>query len=123
MYLYVFSKISEHNKQIPSRFTMNPSIHTLPIDTVHHILSYDSRFVIHNGKIIQINKIPQDDYRRTLLLTIQVPKKRHFILRWKSVNLVINENKKYTILKCDNTYNYHVYLCKQLHIYDSWICR
>ena len=94
-----------------------------PNDIVHHILSYDARFVIRNGKVLQINKIPPDDYRRKLLLTIQPPKKRHFILRWTSIHLQINENKKYTILKCDNTHNYHVYLCKKWIIYDSWICK
>jgi hypothetical protein len=30
----------------------------LPIEVIHNILSYDSRFVIRNGRVITINIIP-----------------------------------------------------------------
>jgi len=41
----------------------------LPYNVVLHILQYDRRFVIKNGKIIKINKIPLEDYRYNLLNT------------------------------------------------------
>lgn len=40
----------------------------LPIEVIHNILSYDSRFVIRNGRVITINIIPKNDYRYNLLL-------------------------------------------------------
>ena len=41
----------------------------LPYNVILHILQYDRRFVIKNGKIIKINKIPLEDYRYNLLNT------------------------------------------------------
>jgi hypothetical protein len=41
----------------------------LPYNVVLHILQYDRRYVIKNGKIIIINKIPLEDYRYNLLNT------------------------------------------------------
>jgi hypothetical protein len=41
----------------------------LPYNIVLYILQYDRRFVIKNGKIIVINKIPIEDYRYNLLNT------------------------------------------------------
>jgi len=41
----------------------------LPYNVILHILQYDGRFVIKNGKIIKINKIPLEDYRYNLLNT------------------------------------------------------
>ena len=40
----------------------------LPIEVIHNILLYDSRFVIRNGRIIIINIIPKSDYRYKLLV-------------------------------------------------------
>lgn len=39
----------------------------LPIDIVKHILLYDSRFVIRNGEIIQINKLDMNKYKTAVL--------------------------------------------------------
>jgi len=43
---------------------------TLPLDVVKRILSYDFRFVIHNGRILQIGRIKTDDERYRLLSII-----------------------------------------------------
>jgi len=51
------------------------SFKRLPMDIVKHILSYDSRFVLRNGKIIQINKLDMNKYKAlNLLLLIRKPK-------------------------------------------------
>ena len=42
----------------------------IPLDIVKHILSYDIRFVIRDGKIIQINKISENDERYEMLYRI-----------------------------------------------------
>ena len=42
----------------------------LPMDVVKIILSYDKRFVIRKGKILQINRIQQTDERYELLCLI-----------------------------------------------------
>ena len=39
----------------------------LPYNIVLYMLQYDRRFVIKNGKIIVVNKIPLEDYRYNLL--------------------------------------------------------
>jgi len=44
----------------------------LPMDLVKHCLSYDQRFVIRKGDIIQINKILRSDERYTMLEKIPI---------------------------------------------------
>jgi hypothetical protein len=41
-----------------------------PLEIVKHIISYDKRFIIRHGKIIQINQIDKNDKRYNLLLNI-----------------------------------------------------
>ena len=40
----------------------------LPIEIVKHIISYDKRFIIRNGGILQINQIDKNDKRYNMLL-------------------------------------------------------
>lgn len=42
----------------------------LPMEIIKYILSFDRRFVIRNGKIIQINRIEKTNQIYNLLLTI-----------------------------------------------------
>jgi hypothetical protein len=47
----------------------------LPMDIVKHILLYDSRFVLRNGEIIQINKLDMNKYKTAVLNLLLLTKK------------------------------------------------
>ena len=51
----------------------------LPMDIVKYILPYDSRFVLRNGEIIQINKLDMNKYKTAALnlLLFKKPKIRY----------------------------------------------
>ena len=65
----------------------------LPMDVVKYILPYDSRFVLRNGEIIQINKLDMNKYKTAalnLLLLIRKPKiicelRHNKVTFWSSV--------------------------------------
>jgi len=77
----------------------------LPYNIVLYMLQYDRRFVIKNGKILIINKIPVEDYRYNLLNTsfthnpLVIKQKTHIIDNIFYVNvkvkLIISNNKEY----------------------------
>jgi len=72
----------------------------LPLDIVKCILSYDKRFIIRRGEIIQINKITKEDERYKLLLTI--PQKQYdFVNHVIYVYMSINEIKDYLLCYTD----------------------
>jgi len=74
---------------------------TLPVEIVKHIISYDKRFIIRKGKIIQINQIDKNDKRYNLLESIK--QKQHNINDNSScVYLKINYCKDFCIYYCDN---------------------
>ena len=83
----------------------------LPLDILIYILSYDDRFVIKNGKILNNNKISKMDERCLLLLCI--PKKIYNIkdLKWE-VDLIIGYSdfyKGYKYLKLySNIYSVNI---------------
>jgi len=59
----------------------------LPMDIVKNILPYDSRFVIRNGEIIQINKLDMNKYKTAALnLLLHRPERKmrqtHSKIRW-----------------------------------------
>lgn len=74
----------------------------LPYNVVLYILQYDRRFVIKNGKIIIINKIPIEDYRFNLLNTsfinnpLVVKQKSHIVDNVYYVNVKVK-----LIINCD----------------------
>lgn len=78
----------------------------LPLDIVNYILSFDRRFVIRKGKILQIKKIEKNDSRYDLLL--KIPQ----VVRYRTVVLTIikfkflskNRPKRYIINKSENSY-------------------
>ncbi len=49
---------------------MNQLINYLPLEIKHHILTFDRRFVLRNGELIQINLIPKTDERYNILREI-----------------------------------------------------
>ena len=63
----------------------------LPVDIVNYILPYDSRFVLRNGKIIQIQKLDMNKYNAlNLLLLFKKPKiicelRNNKVTFWSSV--------------------------------------
>lgn len=69
----------------------------LPLEMVNHILSFDKRFVIRNGKVIQIKTIPKNDMRYHLLSNIPL-KECSSIENTMFVFLFVNEWKQYFIL-------------------------
>jgi hypothetical protein len=73
----------------------------LPLDIVKHILSYDRRFIIRDGNILQINQIQQNDPRRTLLQKIQKPNISSF---FSTVVLSINPTRICVLYKYDRYY-------------------
>jgi hypothetical protein len=50
----------------------NTLLQQLPMDLVKHCLSYDKRFVIRKGCIVQINRILRSDERYTMLEKIPI---------------------------------------------------
>ena len=48
-----------------------PIFKTLPIDIVNQILLYDSRYAMHNGKIIIIRKLDLNKYKTVIDLLLQ----------------------------------------------------
>ena len=84
---------------------MNKIWKKLPYNIALYVLQYDRKFVIKNGKIIIINKIPIEDYRFNLLNNsfinnpLVVKLKTHIVDNIYYVNvkvkLIINENKEY----------------------------
>ena len=74
----------------------------LPYNIVLNILQYDRRFVIKNGKIKKINKIPLEDYRYNLLNTsfinnpLVVKQKSHIVGNVYYVNVKVK-----LIINCD----------------------
>ena len=68
----------------------------LPIELVNEILTYDNRFVLRNGKIIEIKRIPKTDPRYKMLL--QIPRLNfHSIHGISYIYLPITKNKDYFI--------------------------
>jgi hypothetical protein len=57
----------------PLKYTNTDTLlQQLPMDLVKHCLSYDKRFVIRKGTIIQINRIPRSDERYSTLEKIPI---------------------------------------------------
>ena len=74
----------------------------LPYNIVLYMLQYDRRFVIKNGKIIVVNKIPLEDYRYNLLNTSFTNNPLVIKLKSHIVNNVYYVNVKVKlIIKCD----------------------
>jgi len=71
-------QISNQAKLIMSAFK------TLPMDIVKYILLYDSRFVLRNGKIIQINKLDMNKYKTIALNLLLIKKPKVTYHFWKS---------------------------------------
>jgi hypothetical protein len=73
---------------------------TLPVEIVKHIISYDKRFIIRNGKIIQINQIDKNDKRYNLLELI---KQKQYDINDNSSSVYLNINycKDFCIYYCD----------------------
>lgn len=77
----------------------------LPYNVILHILQFDNRYVIKNGKFIVINTIPGDDYRYDLLentfynnprvniYSIKIPDNIHYV--YDVLTLYINNEKHY----------------------------
>ena len=53
----------------------------MPVDIVYYILLFDSRFVMRNGKLVEIKQIPKEDNRYSMLLKRPMVRfhKHHFI--------------------------------------------
>uniref|UniRef100_A0A6C0DAB4 Uncharacterized protein n=1 Tax=viral metagenome TaxID=1070528 RepID=A0A6C0DAB4_9ZZZZ len=68
----------------------------LPIEIVKHIISYDKRFIIRHGKIIQINQIDKNDKRRDLLVGI------------KKINYNANDNSSYVYLNINSHKSFYI---------------
>jgi len=68
----------------------------LPIEIVKHIVTYDKRFIIRNGKIIQINHIDKNDKRRDLLVGI------------KTINYNANDNSSYVHLNINSDKSFYI---------------
>ena len=71
----------------------------LPVDIIIIILSFDNRFLIKNGKIINIKHISKNDFRYKLLLNIP-PKKyfQDFVSKFTFVNIYVNYKKDFNII-------------------------
>jgi hypothetical protein len=74
---------------------------SLPIEIVKHIISYDKRFIIRKGKLIEIKEIDKNDKRRDLLVGI---KKIKYNAKDNSsyVHLNINSHKSFYIMYFDS---------------------
>jgi len=55
------SNIQHHHNIMDNKFTNTTLFATLPTDIVFHILQYDGRFILRNGKIM--SKISKEDSR------------------------------------------------------------
>ena len=73
----------------------------LPIEIVKHIISYDKRFIIRKGKIIEIKRIDKNDKRYELLESIK-KKEYNVIEKSSSVYITINSQKDYCIKYSEN---------------------
>ena len=73
----------------------------LPIEIVKHIISYDKRFIIRNGKIIEIKEIDKNDKRYELLESIK-QKEYNVIEKSSSVYITINSQKDFCIKYSEN---------------------
>jgi hypothetical protein len=81
----------------------------LPIEIVKHIISFDKRFIIRHGKIIQINQIVKNDKRRDLLAGI------------KTINYNANDNSSYVYLNINSHKSlYIMYFDYKLEILTLW---
>ena len=82
----------------------------LPYNIVLYILQYDRRFVVKNGKILIINKIPVEDYRYNLLNTsftqnpLVIKQKTHIIDNVYYVNVKVKLLIKND--KCEKEYEF-----------------
>jgi hypothetical protein len=82
---------------------------TIPIEIVYEILSYDERFAIRSGKLM--NRISKNDKRYRILK--KIPLKNYSL--WHSgyfVCLYISKTKKYMFLVNDNNNFCNLYLEK-----------
>ena len=66
----------------------------LPKDILINILSFDDRFIIIKGKILEYYKISKNDYRYKLILTIPIKKYNRREDKWE-VDLNINYSPEY----------------------------
>jgi hypothetical protein len=87
------------------------------------MLQYDRRFVIKNGKIIVINKIPMEDYRYNLLNTsfthnpLVIKQKTHIIDNVYYVNVKVKLLIKND--KCEKEYEFtlrHFYFDEDMQV-------
>jgi hypothetical protein len=83
----------------------------IPLEIVKHILSYDKRFVIRNGKIIQINRIDHNDKRYQLLMKLPV-KEYYPINNITYLYLSINDEKDFFITYKDYEIQIQILLYK-----------
>jgi hypothetical protein len=73
----------------------------LPLEIVKHIISYDKRFIIRNGKIIQIHQIQKNDKKYEPILGIKI--KNYDIENNSScVYLTVNSYKDICLMYSDN---------------------
>lgn len=68
----------------------------LPIEIVKHIISYDKRFIIRKGKLIEIKKIEKNDKRRDLLVGI------------KKINYNVNDNSSYVHININSHKSFYI---------------
>lgn len=102
-----------------------PIFKKLPIDIVNQILLYDSRFVMHNGKIILIKKLDLNKYKTVIDLLLQKSPIREIQLwssegeYWISCSVEFSKNPA-------NYFSYRIeysigYLDRNTILYGFWI--
>jgi hypothetical protein len=82
----------------------------LPIEIIKYIISYDRRFVIKKGKLIEINRIDKNDKRYNMLLNIE--KKQYDTYDNSSyVYIKVNSRKDFYIMYCDYKFEILTFWC------------
>ena len=83
--------------------TQIPKHMVIPLDIIKLILSYDKRFVIRHGEIIQIN--PLKSIMETYYTLTQIPRKQYWRMHEYEITFVflqITEKKEYYISVINN---------------------
>ena len=90
-----------HSTTCSGGLTQIPKHMVIPLEIIKLILSYDKRFVIRHGKIIQIN--PLNNIAGTYYKLTQIPHKQYWHMHEITfVFLPITEKKEYYISVINN---------------------
>ena len=90
----------------------------LPMDVVYYILLFDRRFIMRNGKLLEIKKIPKNDTRYSILSKKpEIRFHKHHFIRFSFAYLRNRKNRIWYLLNVEihNENTCIITLCRTIY--------